>query len=165
MEQPKKQGEHPAQQQVKRGRVVVAETVYHQYGDAQPTAVEKPFSYAVSSDEEPYRRTLKVTQEWQQLDTGWLDASTVARLPDMICLFHEPEVFSSKPTSEQLRQAVERVVLLRFAYEKEIVGCTSDADMELPSGRSCRLFLRLRRNLYLCCLGGECKVALTVFPR
>ena len=55
--------------------LVVVESVYHQPADGQPIVAESRFSRRLRTDEQPYVRWFKVTEEWQSLDHGWLDAA------------------------------------------------------------------------------------------
>lgn len=56
-----------------RSRLTVVETAVWEPGDEGPaTAVESRFEVLASTDEQPYVRRLKVGQEWQRLEMGWL---------------------------------------------------------------------------------------------
>ncbi len=56
-----------------KARIVSVPKVYHQLPGEQPFQVEiPPYSRWIESEEQPYPRTLRVTEKWEELDFGWL---------------------------------------------------------------------------------------------
>ncbi len=56
-----------------KNRLTVIETVYHQTTTAEPDSIESRFERELISDEQPYRRTTKVGEDWTPLDFGWIE--------------------------------------------------------------------------------------------
>lgn len=86
------------------GRVTVVETVHHQLPDAEPATVETRFQRWLESDEQLYRRTLRVGAEWTPIDTGWVES------PAVLLLRNDREMFAVQPTEEEKTMAAGKVL-------------------------------------------------------
>lgn len=64
-----------SRKKVPTNRIIVVEMVYHQSTEEQPTAIETRFARWLDSEEQPFIRRSKVGEEWQPLDTGWIDTA------------------------------------------------------------------------------------------
>jgi len=109
-----------------KARVTVVEHVYHQLPDEQPLEIEARFSRYLDSDEQLYTRRLKLSTEWELLDTGWVHK------PSTIVLRNEEGKFTQvKPTDEERAEATKHVVEVR-------VGDEGEAQWYVPCGESFR---------------------------
>lgn len=85
---------HEVQRIVPQDRVVVVEQVYHQTEGRDPVMVESRFSKPIGSQEQPYKRIMKIGQEWRDVDMGWLRGEKIAVLhllnesKDKRCIVH-----------------------------------------------------------------------------
>ncbi len=90
-----------------KNRITVVETVYHQVMGDQPDCLESRFTREVESQEQPYRRNCKVGEEWQALDTGWLDEVSM-----LVIRNEEGTNLQVHPTEEQKADLAKKVLLL-----------------------------------------------------
>lgn len=139
-----------------RQRIVVKETVYWQSRGSKPQSVSTSFVRSNETDQVLYSHpNLKVGEEWQSLNTGWLDK------PGMLVIENLPEVRRTVPTPEEVKTARARIVEVAVSgAEDHIPSC------HVPVGESYRFTppfgdvskFRIR------CLSGETKVNVTAFP-
>lgn len=130
-----------------RARLTIVETIYWR-GDEQPVAVESRHGAALFSDEQPYRRRIRVGTAWQLLDCGWIDAASLVWIENP-----EPH-WNVQPTPGERAEAFARVVELSFTGEA--------VDIEIPVGTTCRF--RPAQRIYIRCRG-ETKIDVAAFPR
>ncbi len=133
-------------------KIVVKETTYWQSRGSNPQSVSASFSRLVNSEEQPYIRTrLKVSEEWQPLDTGWLKGTS------MVIVENLPEVRQTIPTPEQIKAAKAKILE---------VGTSDSVFCHVLVGESIRISppygnvngLRMR------CLSGITSVTVTALP-
>jgi len=58
-------------------RITVVEMVYFQAPGESPLGVESRYSRALTTDEQPCERRLKATEDWRELDRGWVDQTSL----------------------------------------------------------------------------------------
>jgi len=58
-------------------RITVVEMVYFQSPGENPLGVESRYSRKLTTDEQPCERRLKATENWQELDRGWVDQASL----------------------------------------------------------------------------------------
>lgn len=136
---------------VRKSRLTVVETIYHQDADGQPTAVEANYARWLASDEHPFQRRLKVGEEWQRLETGWLEDVSLLVLTN-----EEGKGLQTIPTDE------ERVALAARIVEVGTPG--SEADWLILPGESLRGRPAAMRQLRFRCRAGTARCVLTLFP-
>lgn len=141
----------------RKPRITVVETVYHQAPGQQPTSVECRHTKSLDSDEQPYTRRVKVGQEWQALDCGWLEEAS------LLVLSNAKEQFAVNPTDEQRQEAEARVVEVGIAAEDDDTRITplfliapGDTFRGQPLGVKA---IKLR------CRKGEATVTINLFPK
>lgn len=126
-------------------RITIVETVYYQRADRQPTSVCTRFSTRSDSEEQHFTRELRVGQEWQTIDFGWVKSV------GMLVIVNEREKFQVRPTPERQAEA-----------DSRLVEIDNGGTWLIPPGGSHRGIpvgeLRIR------CRTGEARVTVTVFP-
>lgn len=81
---PKATLSHPALREsadgpaVRKSRLVVIETVHFTSEINEPVTAETRSGYWVESDEQPYKRTVRVGRDWVLIELGWLAGRAVA---------------------------------------------------------------------------------------
>ena len=58
-------------------RITVVEMVYFQAPGESPLGIESRYSRKLTTDEQPCERRLKATENWQELDRGWVDQASL----------------------------------------------------------------------------------------
>jgi hypothetical protein len=130
-------------------QLTVVETVYYQPLDEQPTAVQSRYTRPLTSDAQPYSRTLEATESWQPLDVGWIEGAAVVILHNDEGKF--PRV---RPTVEERQAAAAKVLE---------VGRGGAADWLIPPGASMRALAAQPGQLQVRCQAGTAKFTLTLF--
>jgi hypothetical protein len=136
--------------------MVVKETTYWQSRGSNPQSVMTSFTRLVNSEEQPYVRTrLKVSEEWQSLDTGWLKKSS------MVIVENLPEVRQTIPTPEQLKAAKGKVLEIAVTDDAVVIPLChvqvgESVRLVPPYGKTDRFRLR--------CLSGATSITVTAFP-
>jgi hypothetical protein len=132
-------------------QLVVVETIYHAATGCEPTAAESRFARKLETDEQPYTRRITVTQEWQQVDTGWITEAGMLRLANK-----EGEGLQVQPTAEE-----------RAAMASKIVELSVDgsAPWLIFPGESFRGMPSELESLRVRCRSGEARCLITIFPR
>jgi hypothetical protein len=97
--------------------VTVVETVYHQPAGLSPVTVlgdSSRFHRELKSNEQHYERHRVATEEWKQLDTGWVDSV------GMLLVKNEEGQFPVVPTEEYKAEVMSRVLQLSFDAGKVV---------------------------------------------
>jgi len=89
-------------------RLTVVETIYHHSAEDNPTQFECRFCRHLKAKEQPYSRKCKATEEWQALDTGWVE-----RIGMIQVINEEGRRWDVNPTEEEKAAVAERVIKLR----------------------------------------------------
>jgi len=135
-----------------KARLVVVETVYCQSPGEQPVAVESRFGRALNSQEQPYRRVIKVGESWQPLDHGWVEEASM-----LVISNEEGKYLQVVPTEEQRKELETKVVELAFPGQS---GCWL-----IPPGDSFRGCPSGLGSLLVRCRKGMSKCVVHVFPK
>lgn len=90
-------------------KLTIVESIYHQPFGEQPTQVENRFEQILSSSEQPYQRKLKATEEWQQLDFGWLESVGM-----ILIVNTEGKFLQLQPTEEEKEETAKKVLELCY---------------------------------------------------
>lgn len=143
-----------------RSRLAVVASVYHQQaGGEQPTQVTTRFWRELSCDEQPYVRQLRLGQEWQHLDPGW-----VTQPGGYLVLSNEEGHFRSvNPTDAERDDAMSRVVEVATCDQKhpasDLVPDWLVRPKESMQGTPASL-----GRLWARCRRGTARVTLTILP-
>lgn len=93
-----------------RSRYGVSGYVYYQSADQEPRAVDLRFGGFTQSEEAPFTRpNLKLCDEWQEVDFGWLKDHPIS-----VVVVENPEgrFTQVQPTDEQRKEAQARIIEL-----------------------------------------------------
>jgi hypothetical protein len=141
---------------VAKSRLGVVEHVYYQATNDQATQVEGRFSRPLSTMEQPYRRKIVATEDWQPLETGWLNEA------GMLFISNEegkcPQVV---PTEKQRADMGARIVELAFGTD---FATTGDCWLILP-GETFRGQPKDVKKLYYRCQRDTATCWVTIFPK
>lgn len=139
----------------RQGRFTVTEVMTYLAPDqTQPTVAESRFGGLATSDERAYQRTVKVGEEWQALDLGWVKECGCSQL----LIENATPQWTVMPTDKQRGEADAKVI--------EIKGASSaEAEWEILPGQSHRGRPALGAHaLLLRCRAGTASVRLTACP-
>jgi hypothetical protein len=138
---------HPAQ----KSRLVIKETVYFQQPEAKPIAIESGSGQDIASDEQPYQRIIKLTENWTPLDTGWVKEASLIVIESQAGK-HQ----LVRPDAKQIQETAAKVIE---------IGMNEVAHDLIPAGQT-RAFTPVRfSSRQLRCQSGEVKAIITVFPK
>lgn len=139
-------------------RITVINTVCHQGSDGTATSSDCKFAHVLSIDEQPYCRTLKVGEEWQLVDMGWLTGASMVVLENKGLATQVKGI----PTFLQKAEAAEVVV---YVGVRDGGPDTQPYMVEfakiLPG--HCNMLTSLG-GLYVRCRKGTVKLSITAFP-
>lgn len=96
-----------------RDSISVVEAVYHQKLRQQPTSLESTFSRDLVSDGDPYQVTMVVTEEWQDVDVGWVERCGMMVLKNL-----EGLGLQVIPTEAEVAAIESRVVDIAFGDDR-----------------------------------------------
>src|SRR4051812_39423985 len=87
------------------GHLTVVEMVYHQVTAGQPIVAESRFGRHLKTDEQPYRRTFRLGEQWVSVETGWVDR------PAMLMIANETgRGLTTNPTQEMKDELSRKVI-------------------------------------------------------
>jgi len=135
-------------------RITVVDNLYFQETGEQTSQFSCQFSRNVESEQQPYERRLKATEEWQPIDTGWLDE-------DVGALFIRNEAgknLQTIPTEAEALEISKQVLQLSF-------GGTEFAAWNVPPGESFRGSPATIKDLMIRSLSGTPRYTLYLIPR
>lgn len=144
-----------------RDRLTVIETIYYQPFGEEASASDNRYSCELkTSGQQLYGpRKLKATQEWQQLDVGWLKDG----LAGMFSIKNiEGLVREKLPSADELKEVATRIIEITYDPEddRENPLC-----WEIPPGQSFQGKPSHIDKLYIRTQFGTAKYLLTVFPK
>jgi hypothetical protein len=140
------------------GHLTVVEMVYHQLKSGQPVVSESRFGRPLKTDEQPYRRTFRLDEQWIVAYTGWVDC------PAMILIANETGKGLTTTPSQEMRDELSRKVI-----EVGVSVCSMIEDTVVPifkilPGESFRGQPSEIGSLRLRCAHGETKCTITAIP-
>ena len=139
--------------------LTVVETVYHRPFGQEPKSAEFRFSRELETNEQVYERRLKVGEEWQPLDCGWLGDNV-----GMLSIHnHEGESLQVNPTDEEQESISKRIVEL--AYDYVDMSEYDYGSWLVPPGESFRGYPRSPKELRIRCQSGTAWITLYLYPR
>jgi hypothetical protein len=139
-----------------KSRIGVVESVYCQQPGDNPISAESRFSRWLNTDEQPYSRKIKVTEEWQPLDWGWLKKASM-----LVVVNEEGRFLQVQPTPQERCDAISKVVEIGIAV------CLDGGTLNIPFAeilpRESSRFSpckSIEAGLVLCCRHGEASLVL-----
>ncbi len=137
-----------------RNRVTIVETVSHQVSGQEAESLTCQSAYEVASDEQSYKRHLRIGETWTPLDLGYLaDEAGLIVLQNT-----EGKGLRVIPTEEQKAATAAKVL--------ELCGAPNDvACWLIHPGRSFRGFPENPKKLFLRSQSGELRCTIFVTPR
>jgi hypothetical protein len=150
---------------MQKPRLTIVECVYYQAPFEDCISAENRYDSAVEADEQPYIRKIKVGEQWQPIDSGWI------MTPGLLLIKNEPIRFAVQPTQEQRAEAASKVVEVSVCLEEK--GRTQHSPPKglpmtvttLLPGESLRMRPAEFSTLRLRCTGGEASCLIHLFPR
>lgn len=136
-------------------RITVVGTVYYQPAFGDPSSVHVRYSVLGTEDEQVYTRDLKVGEDWQPIDYGWV------KRPGMVLVGNARVELNVKPTEEQRKELDARVLQLGIAGGCEDVYPFQD----VPPGTSYPVTPPDFSLLRVRCLKGTVRFTVHVIPR
>lgn len=136
-----------------RPRITVVENVYHQLGNESPKQpVTTRFYRWLETDEQVYTRKLKVGEQWQKLDTGWLEEV------GLLIVANEAEKLQTIPSTQERELAAAKVLELSY-------GETAENAWFVYPGESMRGVPAAPKDLRIRCRSGVTLCTITAFPK
>lgn len=154
-----------------RPRVTVVEQAYYQSPDDQPRCVETRYSQDLASDEQPYLRLMKVTEEWKPVDHGWIEEASL-----LILTNEEGRIGTVIPSRADLEASSMKVIEIGWQLEGPPEGPrTMHSPDRLPPppivpflvvhpGKSVRVTPQFLRAMRLRCRSGMARATVNLFP-
>lgn len=136
-----------------KSRITVVEQVYHQVSGDQPHLVESKFSRELESDEQPYERHLKVGEEPELLDCGW-----VKKASQLLIINEEGRFLQTQPTEAEREELQLKVLEVYF-------GKLSIDSWIVPPGESMRACPSSLVGVYLRSRSGILRLTLHALPK
>ena len=146
-------------------RLTIVSVVYHQPLGEEPHSFPHKISRPLLTDEQAYTRKLKVTQEWQPIDIGWLTSLS------LLLITNEEGKYATQPSEEEKLAISQKVLEIGFqgkvnyppAYDLSSLFPTpvfliGPGDSFSASPCDCE-------SLYLRCQSGVAKVTINAFPK
>lgn len=144
----------PAKLLVLKARFVVVDKLYYEMPNTEPIVVDSGFARWLETDEQPYIRRFTVGEQWQAVNTGWLEETS------MLLIENNEERFTVNPTSEEKTEAAQKVIEIAFPAGKE----WTEASWLILPGESLRGTPANIKNLWLRCRKGKAKCTITLIP-
>ena len=135
----------------KQDRLTARVDVYYEQQHFEPTQVGVSFSTLLpKSEEQVYVRRLKIGEDWQDVDFGWIDR------PGSLLIENRKKMFQTNPTAEEMDLEIQKVLYIR---NKEETG----NGWTIPNGGFFFGFTK-DKNIEIRCLTGETTGVINVFP-
>lgn len=151
-----------------KNRITVVENVYHQVlsRQEQPTQYgPKPFVIEVETDEQTCPRRSIVTEEWSEIDLGWVKQAKM-----LVIWNDEGKFLDTIPSPVDVALAAKRVLEIALAplYPSKIDQDSPRIALEafglVYPQSSVRLFPSDSRRLWVRCQSGTCALLVVAFP-
>lgn len=97
-------------------RMVIVEQVSHQSPNQPPTVVDSRYPRILETDEQVYKRSMKIKSEWTNIDVGWLIETGVAQI---VIENREGQALQVIPTQEEKAAFLARILELGIEVEFE----------------------------------------------
>lgn len=153
---------------IPKNRITVVENVYHQVlsRNEQPTQYgPKPFVIELETDEQVYSRRLIITEEWSELDLGWIAKAK------MFILWNDEGKFPILvPTPEEVLIASKKVLEIALAplhaskIDQDSPRIALEAFGLVYPQSSIRLFPSDSRRYRVRCQSDTCSLLVVAFP-
>lgn len=108
-----------------KAHVVVVENIVHQGPHQEPLPIESRYLRWLETTEQPYIRRLSITEQWVQLDCGWLTEASV------LVIHNDEGKLAHVPSPEEAQTLRSRVIELAVEEEVKIPDL-------LPTGEDSR---------------------------
>lgn len=137
-------------------RITIVESVNFQSEDGPPLTVLTQAQRLVESDEQPFQKIQKVSEDWKALNTKlFLQLMNNCKIGMLSIRYDKPAQEQVLPTSEQKKLDNARLVKVRL----------DTVVLSLLPGESLRICPEELPSIDLCCSEGEAKATITLFPR
>ena len=144
-----------AEEMSRRCRFGVIGQTFQQLPGKPALVVESRFMRWLDSEEQAYQRTLVLTEEWKQLEVGWLSDDGIARL----VIKNDEGRFLTTPTEEEKQAMAERVVEVGIS---QVYGYR--AYFRIRPGEDLQSEPTNASNLYLRSTKGKVRCTITAIP-
>lgn len=136
-------------------RITVVTKSYYQPPDNPAVSVVARFSRDVATDKQIYVRNLTATEEWLQVDIGWLETTSM-----LIIVNREGQQLQTKPTQQEQEAINQKVLQVTYLHPSEKpVGY-----LLIAPGESLRITPSNLEHLCIRCKQGSVKYTLNAFP-
>lgn len=135
-------------------RILLLQTLYYQSANSEPISAEGRYTKLLQTDEQPYQRRMKVTDEWKPLDAGWVESASYYCVENL-----EGKYIQTIPTLEQRSEDAKRIIELGIASPIGVLRFAS-----LSPGEFMAVPYKDVRNVRIRCLHESAKVNITVYP-
>lgn len=134
-------------------RLTVVETIYHQCPAEEPFSIEKSYDRVLKTKEQIYLRELKVAEEWEPLEIGW-----VGTHPSLLYIYNKEGIFPNRiPTTDEVEAAANKIILLSFDKSPE-------HSWKILPTESHKGYPSTIEGLFIKSCLGICKYTLCLFP-
>lgn len=139
----------------KTNLLTVVSHVYHQdriEGEG-PSEITTRWDYELVSEEQPWIRRTKVTEEWKLLDSGWLEAAS------QLIIYNREGEYESVPTAEQKEEDSKKVIEVGIdpSYKHPPLW-------EIPPQQDGRIRPFNIKHLFIRCRHGQARCTIYIIP-
>lgn len=139
-------------------RLTLILTAHHSRNGSQPTTTDVRYGKTLTEDEDTYRRDIKVSEDWTNLDMGWIGNPSFLILQNLA-----GEGLATIPTPEKRRDIDSKIIEVGINTDYEnspVISMISILPREIaaftPSNSN---------NIYVRCINGETKLRVNTFPK
>ena len=133
-------------------RLTIVETLYHRTIESGIAEYVGRFTRDLQSDDEPYQRQKKIGEEWEPLDTGWLEVNV-----GTVFIQNKAGTDLMRVPSDGEKEAISRqAIVIRFNGSDGLI---------IPPKESARFCPVNSSTIEICSLSGTIRYSLCVVPR
>jgi hypothetical protein len=140
-------------------KLTVVEQIYHHSPTSGSYSLDCRSSRSLKTDEQPYSRRMKVDEQWQKIDIGWVEKPSLVVVEN-----REGQFMQVQPTKEEREATAKKVLEFSFAERRGVAVVVSDPDVLIHPGTSFRFCPAMPCDMLIRCQSGEAKVSVTAFP-
>lgn len=134
-----------------KDRLTVIDSVYHQAPGKDPDQYETKFSRPLESEEQVYDRDLIATEEWTQLDKGWIESCS-----QLLIMNTEGKTVQTILSQEENSELAEKILEIRQGTEVTWLVPPKESVRGIPANLD-TIFIRCRK--------GTANYTVVLFPR
>ena len=144
-------------------RLVIVEETYYQCRGEEPFQLTSRYVRHLDTEEQPYQRKITVTEEWQELDYGWVEDISLVYIVN-----EEGRNRRTVPSAEELEESARKVV--EATIGTHLVFSPEKVDGEppvflIPPGEAFKAYPAGNTGIYVRSQLGNTNCTITILPK